>query len=48
LVEGAGGGDAFAAGYIDGMMRWLDEEDYLRIGNAVGLSCARSARQRVF
>ncbi|HEY7328419.1 MAG TPA: carbohydrate kinase family protein [Gemmataceae bacterium] len=42
FVDGTGGGDAFAAGYIDGMLRGLDEEGCLRIGSAVGASCVRA------
>jgi sugar/nucleoside kinase (ribokinase family) len=42
FVDGSGGGDAFAAGYIDGLLRGLDEEGCLRIGSAVGASCVRA------
>jgi sugar/nucleoside kinase (ribokinase family) len=42
FVDGTGGGDAFAAGYIDGLLRGLDEEGCLRIGSAVGASCVRA------
>jgi sugar/nucleoside kinase (ribokinase family) len=42
FVDGTGGGDAFAAGYIDGLLRGLDEESCLRIGSAVGASCVRA------
>jgi sugar/nucleoside kinase (ribokinase family) len=42
FVDGTGGGDAFAAGYIDGLLRKLDEEGCLRIGSAVGASCVRA------
>jgi sugar/nucleoside kinase (ribokinase family) len=42
FVDGTGGGDAFAAGYIDGMLRGLDAEDCLRNGSAVGASCVRA------
>jgi sugar/nucleoside kinase (ribokinase family) len=42
FVDGTGGGDAFAAGYIDGMLRGLDAEGCLRIGSAVGASCVRA------
>jgi sugar/nucleoside kinase (ribokinase family) len=41
-VDGSGGGDAFAAGYIHGLLRGLDEEGCLRIGSAVGASCVRA------
>jgi sugar/nucleoside kinase (ribokinase family) len=42
FVDGTGGGDAFAAGYIDGLLRGLDVEDCLRVGSAVGASCVRA------
>lgn len=42
FVDGTGGGDAFASGYIDGLLRGLDEEGCLRIGSAVGASCVRA------
>ncbi len=42
FVDGTGGGDAFAAGYIAGLLRGLDEEGCLRIGSAVGASCVRA------
>lgn len=42
FVDGTGGGDAFAAGYIDGMLRGLDAEGCLRNGSAVGASCVRA------
>ncbi|HWG47761.1 MAG TPA: carbohydrate kinase family protein [Gemmataceae bacterium] len=42
FVDGTGGGDAFAAGYIDGLLRGLDAEGCLRIGSAVGASCVRA------
>lgn len=42
FVDGTGGGDAFAAGYIDGLLRGLDEEGCLRAGSAVGASCVRA------
>jgi sugar/nucleoside kinase (ribokinase family) len=41
-VDGTGGGDAFAAGYIDGMLMGLDAEGCLRRGSAVGASCVRA------
>ena len=41
FVDGTGGGDAFAAGYIDGLLRGLDEEGCFRNGSAVGASCVR-------
>jgi len=42
FIDGTGGGDAFAAGYIDGLLRDLDAEGCLRIGSAVGASCVRA------
>jgi sugar/nucleoside kinase (ribokinase family) len=42
LVDGSGGGDAFAAGYICGMLRNEDEEGCLRIASALGASCVRA------
>ena len=42
FVDGSGGGDAFAAGYIDGLLRGLDPDGCLRVGSAVGASCVRA------
>jgi sugar/nucleoside kinase (ribokinase family) len=42
FVDGTGGGDAFAAGYIDGLLRGLDAEGCLRAASAVGASCVRA------
>ena len=42
FVDGSGGGDAFAAGYIDGLLRGLDDEGCLRVASAVGASCVRA------
>jgi sugar/nucleoside kinase (ribokinase family) len=42
FVDGSGGGDAFAAGYIDGLLHGLDAEDCLRRASAVGASCVRA------
>jgi sugar/nucleoside kinase (ribokinase family) len=42
FVDGSGGGDAFAAGYIDGLLRGLDAEGCLRVASAVGASCVRA------
>ena len=42
FVDGTGGGDAFAAGYIAGMLRGGEPADCLRIGSAVGASCVRA------
>jgi sugar/nucleoside kinase (ribokinase family) len=41
-VDGSGGGDAFAAGYIAGLVRGLDAEGCLRLASAVGASCVRA------
>ncbi|MFO0842246.1 MAG: carbohydrate kinase family protein [Gemmataceae bacterium] len=42
FVDGTGGGDAFAAGYIAGLLRGLGPEECLRVGSAVGASCVRA------
>jgi len=42
FVDGSGGGDAFAAGYICGMLRGDDEQGCLRIASALGASCVRA------
>lgn len=42
LVDGTGGGDAFAAGYVAGMLRGWGPQECLRIGSAVGASCVRA------
>jgi sugar/nucleoside kinase (ribokinase family) len=42
FVDGSGGGDAFAAGYIDGLLRGLDTEECLRTASALGASCVRA------
>jgi sugar/nucleoside kinase (ribokinase family) len=42
FVDGTGGGDAFAAGYICGLLRELDPAGCLRMGSAVGASCVRA------
>ncbi len=42
FVDGSGGGDAFAAGYIDGLLRGLDAEGCLRTASALGASCVRA------
>lgn len=42
FVDATGGGDAFAAGYIAGLLRGLDAEGCLRNGSAVGASCVRA------
>jgi sugar/nucleoside kinase (ribokinase family) len=42
FVDATGGGDAFAAGYILGLLQGLDAEGCLRTGSAVGASCVRA------
>jgi sugar/nucleoside kinase (ribokinase family) len=42
FVDGAGGGDAFAAGYIAGLLRKLEAAECLRMASAVGASCVRA------
>jgi sugar/nucleoside kinase (ribokinase family) len=42
LVDATGGGDAFAAGYIAGMLRGYDAENCLRVASALGASCVRA------
>jgi sugar/nucleoside kinase (ribokinase family) len=42
FVDGTGGGDAFAAGYIAGLLDDLPEADCLRLASAVGASCVRA------
>jgi sugar/nucleoside kinase (ribokinase family) len=42
FVDGSGGGDAFAAGYMAGLLRGLDDAECLRRGSAVGASCVRA------
>jgi sugar/nucleoside kinase (ribokinase family) len=42
LVDGTGGGDAFAAGYMAAMLRGLGPEECLRVASAVGASCVRA------
>jgi sugar/nucleoside kinase (ribokinase family) len=42
FVDGSGGGDAFDAGYICGLLRGLDAEGCLRIASALGASCVRA------
>jgi sugar/nucleoside kinase (ribokinase family) len=41
-VDGSGGGDAFDAGYIFGLLHGLDPEDCLRYASALGASCVRA------
>jgi sugar/nucleoside kinase (ribokinase family) len=42
FVDGSGGGDAFAAGYICGLLDGLDAEGCLRLASALGASCVRA------
>jgi sugar/nucleoside kinase (ribokinase family) len=42
FVDGTGGGDAFAAGYVYGMLQGLDAEGCLRVASALGASCVRA------
>jgi sugar/nucleoside kinase (ribokinase family) len=42
FVGGAGSGDAFDAGYIEGLLRGEDPAGCLRWGSALGASCVRA------
>ncbi len=42
FVDGSGGGDAFDAGYMCGLLHGLSEEDCLRVASALGASCVRA------
>ncbi len=42
FVDGSGGGDAFDAGYIAGLLDGLDELGCLKLASAVGASCVRA------
>lgn len=42
FVDGTGSGDAFAAGFIHGLLEGLPPERCLEIGSALGASCVRS------
>jgi sugar/nucleoside kinase (ribokinase family) len=42
FVDGTGGGDAFAAGYMAGMLAGKDAEGCLRLASAAGASCVRA------
>ncbi len=42
FVDGSGGGDAFDAGYIYGLLNNLDAEACLRVASALGASCVRA------
>jgi sugar/nucleoside kinase (ribokinase family) len=41
FVDGSGGGDAFDAGYICGLLDGLDVEGRLKVASALGASCVR-------
>jgi sugar/nucleoside kinase (ribokinase family) len=42
LVDASGGGDAFDAGFIYGLLHGLGAEDTLRVASALGASCVRA------
>ena len=42
FVDGSGGGDAFDAGFIYGLLNNLEPEDCLRVASALGASCVRA------
>jgi sugar/nucleoside kinase (ribokinase family) len=42
FVDGSGGGDAFNAGYIVGLLEGRSELECLRLASAVGASCVRA------
>jgi sugar/nucleoside kinase (ribokinase family) len=42
FVDASGGGDAFDAGYIYGLLRRMSPEDCLRYASALGASCVRA------
>ncbi len=42
FVDGSGGGDAFDAGYICGLLNDYSAEDCLRVASALGASCVRA------
>lgn len=42
FVDGSGGGDAFDAGYIFGLLNDYSTEDCLRVASALGASCVRA------
>jgi sugar/nucleoside kinase (ribokinase family) len=43
FVDGTGSGDAFAAGYISGLLDGRGPEECIEIGSALGASCVRRA-----
>jgi sugar/nucleoside kinase (ribokinase family) len=42
FVDGSGGGDAFDAGYVYGLLHGMDTEDCVRVASALGASCVRA------
>ncbi len=42
FVDGSGGGDAFDAGFIYGLLKGLPPDDCLRVASALGASCVRA------
>ncbi len=42
FVDGTGGGDAFDAGFIYGLLRGLGPEECVRVASALGASCVRA------
>jgi sugar/nucleoside kinase (ribokinase family) len=42
FVDGSGGGDAFNAGYIAGLLEGRSELDCLQLASALGASCVRA------
>jgi sugar/nucleoside kinase (ribokinase family) len=42
FVDGSGGGDAFAAGFIYGLLKGYDAENCLKLASALGASCVRA------
>jgi sugar/nucleoside kinase (ribokinase family) len=41
-VDGSGGGDAFDAGFLCGLLNRMNAEDCLRLASALGASCVRA------
>lgn len=41
-IDGTGGGDAFLAGYVYGLLQGASQEACLRYGSAMGASCVRT------
>jgi sugar/nucleoside kinase (ribokinase family) len=42
FVDASGGGDAFDAGYVYGLLKGLDAEGCLKVASALGASCVRA------